>query len=266
MGVAYFVYWEWGTSFGRLQPTIVWIFFILAPAAFLPGRSLIPPHYTFKERAAGLRVRMEALEAVLPNTSSSSAEATVPLQHTLGRYLLTSVDKFVDEAQDVLTARARVYFAFGAAAFFGVIATLHVAFIFAKQALDDAKTMTGRLEHPTHHVALRIFAALAVAAAIFGVVKALVWFGRSFFHEATRLLDRRHALRFGRLYMYLRGEQFQFKEMQEAFQWHMESRTVFQDISADSIGETATTQVMKTVGTTAEAIGKTKDAVASPKG
>jgi|GEM_PF-3444694 len=117
----------------------------------------------------------------------------------------------------------------------------------------------------THFVVMRVFSALAVSAAVYAIVKALISLGSSFLHEATRLLDRRHALRFGRLYMYLRTEDFDFKEMEDAFQWHRDSSTVFQEISGAAITDSTLSQMLRTIGETAESISKVKAAIDPPR-
>jgi hypothetical protein len=130
--------------------------------------------------------------------------------------------------------------------------------VLAYNALGQATLLLHPIQNPTHFVIMRIFGALAFAAAAYAIVKTLISYGSSFFHEGTRLLDRRHALRFGRLYMYMKGEKYDFEELEEAFQWHMESQTIFQAISPSKITDSTISQLLKTVSDTAGAVAKIK--------
>lgn len=52
------------------------------------------------------------------------------------------------------------------------------------------------------------------------------------------LRQRRHALRFGRLYVYLNQGQVELDKLQEAFQWNKEVITSFLDMKPEVITET----------------------------
>ncbi|NJN80528.1 MAG: hypothetical protein HC797_08680, partial [Anaerolineales bacterium] len=60
----------------------------------------------------------------------------------------------------------------------------------------------------------------------------------SFLHEASVLRERRHALRFGRLYAYLKKGDVQFSELQESFDWNKMAVTSFLDVNPSAIAET----------------------------
>ncbi len=224
---------------------------LLLPLSGLWSRVLTP-----EERVTRLIDGMSKL-AEIRNEEDDNAT----LMGAQQRYLLASVDKFVDEAQGILTIRAATYHVFGATSFVASLAVLHLAGLLAWDALHDIPIafLVGGA-NVTHYLIFRIFSSLAVAAAVYAVVKGLISYGASFFHEATRLLDRRHALRFGRLYMYLKQEKFSFEEMEGAFQWHRESQTVFQGISPAQITDSSLNQALRTITQTAEAITKVKTA------
>ena len=49
------------------------------------------------------------------------------------------------------------------------------------------------------------------------------------------MFHRRHALRFGRLYVYLIEGKVNFKDLEEAFKWNIDFTTAFKDIKADKM-------------------------------
>jgi hypothetical protein len=235
----------------------LWVPVVLLPILFVPLRGTHTKILTPKDRAVKLKENMGHLATIQPDDEDFS------LHDAEVRYLLASLDKFVDEAQGVLTQRAGVYHTFGAVSFVGAIAVLHIAGALAWATFRGITMDLG--DNPTQFIILRIFAALAVATAIYAIVKSLISFGKSFFHEATRLLDRRHALRFGRLYMYLKRENFDFNELEGAFQWHRESQTIFQEISEGQITESLLNQILRTISSTAETVTKVKGAASPAK-
>lgn len=64
----------------------------------------------------------------------------------------------------------------------------------------------------------------------------LIYLSRSCFHEATILYNRRHALRFGRLFVYLKmsGDMFDLKELETAFKWTDEYSTAFKELKPEA--------------------------------
>lgn len=85
---------------------------------------------------------------------------------------------------------------------------------------------------------LRLFQASAFATFVLLGAYVLHAFSRAFFHEGTKLRERRHALRFGRLYMYLKKDSFNVKEFEQVFDWNRDTATAFQqikDISTETL-------------------------------
>jgi hypothetical protein len=73
---------------------------------------------------------------------------------------------------------------------------------------------------------------------VYALVKYFVALARSFFHEAATLLDRRHALRFGRLYVYLEPGDLTLSALAEAFDWNRQATSAFLDIRPEVVTET----------------------------
>ncbi|QLA17412.1 hypothetical protein [Desulfolutivibrio sulfoxidireducens] len=57
---------------------------------------------------------------------------------------------------------------------------------------------------------------------------------RTFFDQAERLKDRRHALRQGRLFVHLNGGKMSVDEMEKAFNWNMSSDNAFANINPEA--------------------------------
>lgn len=267
------------TGYEVVGSTLISISFfaIVIPLAFLPLRDFSTTPKVFDEkfkklvidRTDELNFRMQHFtneikgfydKQIDNNKLPEGADA-------LSKYLIACVDKFVDEAQQVLTARAKSYYVFGTMAIIAAVGTLIYAGLLAYESLltieIPLRAYSLAYQHPTQYVIMRIFSALAVATAVYAIVKTALSYGISFFHEGTRLLDRRHALRFGRLYMYLKRENYNFEELEEAFQWHMDAQTIFQTISASNITESVFHNLIKNISEAADTISKVKKTASS---
>ena len=82
--------------------------------------------------------------------------------------------------------------------------------------------------------------ALIGAAAYF-----LITLSRALLHEATVLYARRHALRFGRLFVYLKNGDVDFEQLEDAFKWNTEFTTAFKDIQPDKISKTPLQKILE---------------------
>ena len=85
---------------------------------------------------------------------------------------------------------------------------------------------------------LKLFSTLGVTAYIYVSVKLLISLSRSFFHEGLSLFERRHALRFGRMYLYLKKGVVSEKWLETFFQWNKETKTSFLDMKPEVVTET----------------------------
>jgi len=161
-------------------------------------------------------------------------------------FALAATDLFVEKAQRVLTRRYHRLLAMGIIASivtFGVLAfAVTVAFVQLRDPIDD-NVLTSK-----YALVLRVFQATALAAFILVAVKLLISFSRSFFHEAITLVERRHALRFGRLYVYLRRGEVADSMLEEAFQWNKDARTSFLDIRPEAVAETLLHKTLDVLG------------------
>jgi hypothetical protein len=116
---------------------------------------------------------------------------------------IAAADLFVEKAEIELTIRARIY-AF-AGTLLAISCFLVLAYMVAQiMTFDIADFITDVGGLTWQVVVLTAFKAAGLA----GFAGAAVYFAasssRAFFHESAALLNRRHALRFGRMYVYLK--------------------------------------------------------------
>jgi hypothetical protein len=151
-------------------------------------------------------------------------------------FALASTDLFVEKAQLVLTRRSDKLFLSGTLTIISTFLILLTAALFIAWQLK--KPIDENVMRSVNALILRVFQATALSAFALVAVKYLVALARSFFHEATSLRERRHALRFGRLYVYLKRGEVDVELLQEAFQWNKETRTSFLDMKPEVVAET----------------------------
>jgi hypothetical protein len=158
------------------------------------------------------------------------------------RFRLAATDIFVEKAQCILTGRGRFLASWGA--LMGVMAfgcficpAYYIYQTPLSTVIDNRQTIDGYIL-TLILVKASTVGGLLVAAAVFAMHLC-----RAFFHEATILFNRRHALRFGRLYVYLYDGQIILDEIEKAFKWSDEFSTAFQDIKPEHITPKSPTQV-----------------------
>lgn len=163
-------------------------------------------------------------------------------------FRLAAVDLFVEKAQAVLTARARRMSRAGAMSSIVAVAALVALSLYI--ALHATRP-PGNLSQ--NELILRIVSAISLGAVVLVAVKYLIALARSFFHESVTLLSRRHALRFGRMYIYLNTKDVELDNLREAFDWNRGGESSFLDIHPAEIGQTPYSALAKGVG---EAVAK----------
>lgn len=83
-----------------------------------------------------------------------------------------------------------------------------------------------------------------------------VSFARSFLHEASTLFAKRHALRFGRLAVYLRKGRLEMEELEDAFAWNLTSESAFMANESEK-------KVSSALATLADTVVKLSESVAT---
>ncbi|MGY2876361.1 hypothetical protein ACVW00_003551 [Marmoricola sp. URHA0025 HA25] len=213
----------------------------------------------FGRIAALLDLRTDALIHAMEKLESSAPEHFAD-RETLFR--LAAVDLFVEKAQAVLTARARRMSRAGAAASFAaVLALLGLSLYIAFHTTRERDVLT------TNELVIRVVSAISLGAIVLVAVKYMIALARSFFHESVTLLSRRHALRFGRMYLYLNPKDVKLDHLREAFDWNRGGESSFLDIKPGEIGQTPYSALAVSVGeAVAKAIESAQDARRNDRG
>lgn len=174
---------------------------------------------------------------------------------------LAATDVFVEKAQKLLTRRALWNMSFGvlmSAMTFAMILYGSV-WLYRLDIVSDILEY-GKLDNLLFWLLLL---KATTAGAIFG---AAIYFSmalsRALLHEGTVLFSRRHALRFGRLYVYLTKGNIVFKDLEDAFKWNAEFTSAFKDIKPEKASGHPAQRVLQEV---ANIIEKSKEFASAVK-
>ena len=199
----------------------------------------------FETLALQIGLRNKVLEesrgkivALFPNDAAPSPQTV---------FRLAAVDLFVEKAQDALTRRARNMVFAGIATSAGAVVALLVLSLFIAHHASDIP-----YDHDlnVNVLVLRVVSAISLGAIVLVGVKYFVSLARSFLHESVTLLGRRHALRFGRMYVYLNATENEMKldDLRDAFQWNIGGDSSFLDIKPEEIGKTPWSVLAQSMG------------------
>jgi hypothetical protein len=150
------------------------------------------------------------------------------------RLNLAATDVFVEKAQHRLTTRATKFMWAGA-----VTGGLAVAVLLATAGYvishSAAEMLGGGGKHDVYLLITAIIRALSIGGFVGGAVYFLGGLSTALLHESVVLLNRRHALRFGRLSVYLQGGKVDAKMLHDLFHWNDEFSTAFKNIKAEEM-------------------------------
>jgi len=159
---------------------------------------------------------------------------------------LAATDVFVEKAQKLLSRRALWNMILG-----GVMSVMtFIMLILASIWLYELNIIGeiskyGRLDNLLFTL---LVLKATTAGAIFGAATYFaIALSRAFLHEGTVLYSRRHALRFGRLYVYLVEGKVEFKDLEEAFKWNAEFTSAFKDIKPEKAAAHPAQRVLQEV-------------------
>ena len=151
-------------------------------------------------------------------------------------FLLATVDVFVEKAQRLLTLRARwLIFAGVITASLGLALLCYMAYVIHTATLTSL--FAGYNPDNTNILMVLVLKSSTVAAFMVGAIILLAQLSKAFLHEATVLYNRRHALRFGRLFVYLKKGDIELKDLQDAFKWNDEFSTAFKQMQMDNLAK-----------------------------
>jgi len=161
-------------------------------------------------------------------------------------FRMAATDLFVEKAQHILTLRSSDYRIYGMLCFLLATITLSSSIAFLGYLTYENALPPGienvkkdAVDTSWQILILIIFKATAFGGFVLVLVKIFFSLGKSFMHEYLLLRSRRHALRFGRLYVYLnKGKEIKESDLIEAFQWNREATTSFSNLDVGKISET----------------------------
>jgi hypothetical protein len=171
-------------------------------------------------------------EEVYSRKTLFSASAELKRKGLRNPLKLAATDVFVEKAQLLLGKRARLFVFLGTILSLIAVAVLVVAahVIYSR----DIKDLFGGLPIDGFTISIVLLKVSSVGGFIVAAVAFLMRLSRSFLHEGTALYRGRHALRFGRLYVYLKEGDATLKELEKAFMWNAEFKTAFTSIKVDA--------------------------------
>lgn len=181
-----------------------------------------------------LEARSSLIDLERKTAQILDVETTALLENPVALSRLAVTDLFVEKAQRVLTRRATVMRRAGQMCFAVALVVLSFAAYLAWEATSRPVS-----DPTTNELILLIARALILGGYLIIALRMTIALGRSFLHEATALLNRRHAMRLGRMVAHrLPFENLLVDDLAAAFDWNMDSDSSFRDIDPNKVTET----------------------------
>lgn len=173
-------------------------------------------------------------------------------------FKLAATDIFVEKAQRILTMRGRILYSCGAltAGFALTILAYTTLRLVEADILTLLKVKSSTTQVSTAYLTMLILKSTTAGAFVIAIVYFLVSLSRALLHEGTVLYNRRHSLRFGRLYVYLQSGCLNREDLEKAFNWNTESSSAFMDIQADKVMRSPVMKVLDTLPETLRAVNE----------
>lgn len=169
-------------------------------------------------------------------------------------YAIFKSKEFIDDAMSRLGLRGKNFYkCAGWSMAIGII-LLMSAFLYSIFHLPSlSMTINGQEVIPTdrqlpYYFTLKLISTLTIAGFFVVGTKFCFSLSKAYLHEAVRNFERRHALRFGWLYMELKGKAWDFTELKDAFQWNREATSAFRDIDLKHVSETNLSTFLTSMG------------------
>lgn len=244
-------------------------------------------------------VHLDLRERILNLTEECEAHQKLGRRNS---FQLAAADVFVEKAQVHLTERGTQFYIYGSLC--AVLAVAVTAGAFALIYIFDPSALIKNLGEPTStNYSWFVLVYFIKTAVLGGLSGGLIYFlaalSRAFFHEGTLIFARRHAIRFGRMYLYLkygapveqRMEEFmtalsptlpklhiesiqtllsnagfpesvEVEDLEKAFGWNLETHTAFKDIKADRMSSNLFVKALDKIAEIAKSISEpAKEAV-----
>lgn len=167
--------------------------------------------------------------------------------HFIYPEVLAATDVFVEKAQRLLSERGMLLVVIGCAtSSIALFLLLYAAYAVYNSTIGEI------LPSLTYHgydekiiLTIAIFKASSAGAFLGAAVYFLSHLSFVLFHEGLNHFNKRHALRFGRLYVYAKRGDISFEEMVQAFKWHDEFTTAFRGFKADHMTNSPFSQLTR---------------------
>lgn len=186
--------------------------------------------------------------------------------HIPNAWKLAATDIFVEKAQRLLTMRGRILYGCGVFTAFLAVVVLAVSawFLFDADVLELLRVETSDESVSSAYLALLVLKSTTAGAFVVAIAYFLVSLSRATLHEATVLYNRRHSLRFGRLFVYLKSDELNREDLEKAFNWNAEFSSAFKDIQADKVMRSPAMKAVETfpemIRATAELLKEAREA------
>lgn len=146
---------------------------------------------------------------------------------------LAATDVFVEKAQRLLEERAVKFMNRGAWCAGGAITVTITAGILILRS--DPKSAIELINGNNVNASIYLFKMASAGAFLGGGILFLSSLSKAFFHEAMIHYGRRHALRFGRLFVYLKNGKVNYGDLRKAFQWNAEFKSAFNSMQTEKM-------------------------------
>jgi hypothetical protein len=210
--------------------------------------NLIPPWVEIQQQLLNRYAVLDKAIGQLASQSSVDPQTTLQLAAT---------DMFVEKAQARLDEKAEMYHYWAKRC--GAMTALSLAFAIMLIWKNDPAAMLRNLPSPITGISVTIVALRSLSLA--GFMGAVAFFFgalcKSFLHEAAVLQHRRHAISFGRLYVYLMKGNVDPRWLRILFRWNEEFGSSFVKIKAEELKGgvlSALASIVKSLGETAKAM------------
>ncbi len=171
---------------------------------------------------------LEHLEHVTQALGENESETTLRLR-------LAVTDVFVEKAQYHLTQRGVLSYIL-AILFMMLTAAIAWAFLIYIGPTNLTSDRINALNSLNNNgLILAIIQKLVSGTVFLAGIYLSASFARAFLHEGTILFSRRHALRFGRLYVYLSDGKLTGEDLREAFGWNFSPSTAFTRVKPEQV-------------------------------
>lgn len=174
--------------------------------------------------------------------------------------MIVAADLSIERAQQFLNARARKFNLYGGAwAIASIVFLMYVYDDISNNILNFQEMEENTLKNFSQINPTIITVKTITLGLVVGITEYfMIGLAKSCFHEAAKLRSQRHALRFGRFYLYQKEGALDFQEMDKAFRWNDDFSSAFRD---ENFGKSfkVVEQVAETASKLAERLSKIKN-------